>query len=127
MSATDTVKELIRIANTAGLSKDVIDLMEKKLALLTAELVQANMRISQFEIENRQLKTQIQNSKPVAGALQESMGVFWKQTSKGFEPNPYCAECSHHPIMMEMPPFRPMFWQCSQGHTAPLSVNPPDA
>lgn len=31
-------KEIVRIGTTAGLSKDVVDLLEKKLAILTGEL-----------------------------------------------------------------------------------------
>jgi hypothetical protein len=58
MSALDTAKEIVRIGSTAGLSKDVIDLMEKKLVLLTDELANAHRRIAQLEIENAQLKTQ---------------------------------------------------------------------
>lgn len=37
MSATDPAKEVVRIAGTAGLSEDVIDLMDKKISLLANE------------------------------------------------------------------------------------------
>ena len=127
MSETSAAKEVIRIATTAGLSKDVIDLMEKKLSLLAAELSQANTRISQFEIENRQLKTQLQNSQPVAGSFHEFGGVLWKRTAKGFEKFPYCKECAHHPVMIGQPPIpnmTPMFWNCSHGHNAPYAGHP---
>jgi hypothetical protein len=65
MSAIDTAKEIVRMGSTAGLSKDVIDLMEKKLALLTGELSDARTRISALEIENRQLRGQLEDSQPV--------------------------------------------------------------
>jgi hypothetical protein len=38
MSALDTVKELGRMATTATLTKDVIDLFDKKVALLTEQV-----------------------------------------------------------------------------------------
>ena len=118
MSAENAVKEVVRIATTAGLSKDVIDLMEKKLALLTAELSQANTRISKFEIENRQLKTQIQNSQPVTGNLHSAFGVLWKRAGNGFERVPYCPQCENHPAMFGQPPhpliIDPHYWQCSK-------------
>ena len=65
MSALDTAKEIVRIGSTAGLSKDVIDLLEKKLALLTGELSDAHRRISELEIENGQLRAQVKNPTPV--------------------------------------------------------------
>jgi hypothetical protein len=123
MSATDTAKEVIRIASTAGLSKDVIDLMDKKLALLTSENAELKTKVSAFEIEVRQLRSQLAYSQPVGGGLVENMGVFWKRTTKGFEPNPYCSECSHHPVMRVVIED----WVCSQGHSAPHNVHPPVA
>lgn len=70
MSALDTAKEIIRIANTSTLSKDVIDLMERKLALLTDEvstlnrkLSDANTRIAGLETENTKLKALAQPRK----------------------------------------------------------------
>ena len=69
------------MASTAGLSKDVIDLMEKKLVLLTSELSDARTRISALEVENGQLRAQLHNSQPVIGRLVEHMGVFWKRTA----------------------------------------------
>lgn len=38
MGAADIVREVTRVAGTHGLAKDVIDLMEKKLALLVEEI-----------------------------------------------------------------------------------------
>ena len=66
MSVADTAKDVIRIASTAGLAKDVIDLMEKKLALITGELDTATQkntlleqRISQLEADNGQLQKKL--------------------------------------------------------------------
>src|ERR1017187_10371729 len=66
MSATDTAKEVIRIASTAGFSKDVIDLMDKKLSLLTSENAELKKKVSAFEIEVRQLRRQLEDFQPVA-------------------------------------------------------------
>ena len=70
MGATDIAKDAIRIASTAGLSKDVIDLLEKKISLLTDEIIKLTSenrillsKVSNLETENTQLKKQIQNSK----------------------------------------------------------------
>jgi uncharacterized protein with PIN domain len=67
MSAADTAKDVIRIATTAGLAKDVIDLMEKKLMLLEGELEATTrkntlleQRISELETSNRQLQEKVQ-------------------------------------------------------------------
>ena len=65
MSASDTAKEVIRIASTAGLSKDVIDLMDKKLALLTGENAELKTKVSAFEIEVTQLRSQLGNLHPI--------------------------------------------------------------
>ncbi|MGD0017298.1 MAG: hypothetical protein ABSC38_07270 [Verrucomicrobiia bacterium] len=66
MSVSDTAKDVIRIASTAGLSKDVIDLMEKKLSLLTEELQSAQARIKELESENADLHSKIPNASPTA-------------------------------------------------------------
>jgi len=86
----DTAKEIIRLGSTAGLSKDVIDLMEKKLALLTSENAELKTKVSAFEIEVRQLRRQLEDSQPVA---------------QPGEPCPYCrratgqlVELKQHPV-----------------------------
>jgi regulator of replication initiation timing len=72
MSAIDTAKDVVRIASTAGLAKDVIDLMEKKIALLTGEIDDLTLkntalskRTSSLVIENSQLRAQLGNPQPV--------------------------------------------------------------
>jgi len=124
MSAIDTAKEIVRIGSAAGLSKDVIDLMEKKLVLLTDELTNLNRRIVQLEVENGQLRAQLHHSQKVG--FQEFGGILWKRTAEGFEPNPYCKECTHHPVMCGEPPdFEPpLLWQCPHGHSAPFAGRP---
>ena len=49
MSAIDTAKEIARIASTASLGKDVIELLEKKVGLLAEQ-------ITTLETENANLK-----------------------------------------------------------------------
>jgi hypothetical protein len=132
VNVVEAAKEIIRVGTTAGLSKDVIDLLEKKLWLLTDEmslLVKKNAELvakaSALETENSNLRAQIQNLQPVTGTFNEYGGVLWKRTASGFEKFPYCKECAHHPVMMGMPPNRrAMFWQCPSGHTAPFQDFP---
>src|SRR3972149_6291792 len=128
MNAAAAAKELVRIASTGGLSKDVIDLLEKKAALLVHENAVLTTKVSELEIQNGQLRTQIQNSQVVTGGFHEFMGVLWKRTEKGFERFPYCKECPNHPIMVGHPaigiPIDPDIWVCSKGHTAPFAGRP---
>jgi hypothetical protein len=122
MIAFDIAKEIVRIGVTAGLSKDVIALLEKKLAMLTDELVLALRKNSELEAENKQLHAQLENLKPVG--FVENMGVFWKRTLTGFEVIPYCKECPTHPIMRPVHDFDILI--CGNGtHQAPMSVRPP--
>lgn len=64
------------MATTAGITKDVIDLMEKKLTLLTGELDASQRKVAgleqtvtRLEIENSQLRSQLRN--PQADGLDE--------------------------------------------------------
>ena len=66
MSATDTAKEVIRIATTAGLSKDVIDLQAAKLDILVKENAELSTKVSRLEIENSQLRSRLDDFQPVA-------------------------------------------------------------
>jgi hypothetical protein len=52
MSAIDTAKEIARIASTATLGKDVIDLLEKKVALFAEQ-------VTTLETENTNLKQKV--------------------------------------------------------------------
>ena len=56
MGATDIAKDAIRIASTAGLSKDVIDLLNEKITLLDG-------KIADLESENAELKEKIKELK----------------------------------------------------------------
>jgi hypothetical protein len=48
MGATDTIKEFARIATTAGLTKDVIDLLDKKASLLAEQVVALEQETRRF-------------------------------------------------------------------------------
>ena len=63
MSAIDTAKEIARIASATSLGKDVIDLLEKKVGLLSEQ-------ITTLETENANLKQKVANiDQQFAGAL----------------------------------------------------------
>ena len=64
MNPIAITKETMRLASTHGLSKDVIDLMEKKLALLTDEM-------ASLADENKTLKTENMNLNYKLGELQK--------------------------------------------------------
>jgi hypothetical protein len=76
MSATDIAKDIVRIANTATLSKDVIDLLEKKLSLLTEEIDSLHSKVSHLEVENADLKTQLQRLQPGDALPKETADVL---------------------------------------------------
>jgi len=70
MNATDAVslaKDAVRIVSTAGLSKDVIDLLEKKLVLLTDELATTKSEIADLKTENADLKKKLDALEPKDG------------------------------------------------------------
>ena len=78
MSPADTVKDVVRIATTAGLSKAVIDLLQAKATLLAEQLAAAkeeNVTLLRenrnLASENQQLKTQVQNARPKGDELDQ--------------------------------------------------------
>ncbi len=78
VSAADTVKDFVRVAQTAGLSKDVIDLLEKKSVLLAeqvASLQQENTSLLRenrnLKLENEELRRQLQNARPKGDELDD--------------------------------------------------------
>ena len=76
MSATDIAKDIVRIINTAALNKDVNDLLEKKLALLTEEMDSLRSKASHLEVENADLKTQLQRLQPGDALPKETADVL---------------------------------------------------
>lgn len=125
MGALDTAREILRISSTAGLSKDVIDLLEKKVALLTEEIASLRAEISRLQTENANLRAKPQHAKHAQFA--ESEGLLWKRTAAGFESRPYCPECPTHPVMTPFPPGEPLLWTCPSDHTFDYASKPPTA
>ena len=76
MGTLDIAKDAVRIASTAGLGKDVIDLLEKKLSLLTEEIERLNSKISHLETENTHLKAQLQHLQPTSGFSKETSDIL---------------------------------------------------
>jgi hypothetical protein len=111
-----------------ALSQEQLAALDAKLVSLAGELTASKARESNLATDNENLRTRIQNLQPIAGGFHEFCGTLWKRSGAGFEPFPYCKECSHHPVMIGQPPHplmrNPMFWQCSNGHTAPFAGRP---
>jgi len=86
MSISDTARDIARMPSTAGLSKDVVDLLEKKVALLTDEIASLRTKVSQLEAENAQLRQQLQRVQPQSDRLppeSEQMLVVFANSSSG--------------------------------------------
>lgn len=124
MSALDTAKEFVRIGSTAGLSKDVVDLLEKKAALLTEQVATLERENAQLKSENGKLRAQLQASAP---GFAENDGLLWKRTPSGFDRRPYCPRCADHPVMMEFPPGSGEMWLCPSDHSFAYDSQPPTA
>jgi hypothetical protein len=76
MSALDTAKEIVRIGSTAGLSKDVIDLLEKKTALLAEQVTALDRENAELRGEVVQLRQQLQHLQPTDGLQKETIDVL---------------------------------------------------
>jgi hypothetical protein len=76
MSAGDIAKDVVRLASTHGLSKDVIDLLEKKVSLLVDENAKLSTQVSRLEIENAQLRQQLQHFQPAGGIPKQTDDVL---------------------------------------------------
>ena len=136
MSVETAAKEFIRTATTAGLSKDVIDLLEKKAALLTQQIAVLETEnstlteeVSRLKTENAQLKNELRNSQPKSNPFHSALGVLWKRAGNGFERVPYCPQCPAHTVLFGQPPMGgdvdPAIWQCSKcGFIASFSGRP---
>ena len=61
MSAIDTAKEIARIAVTAGLSSEIIGLLEKKGVLLTEQVAVLEREKFELTAENTNLKKKVKD------------------------------------------------------------------
>jgi hypothetical protein len=111
---------IIEKAQSIAPVKAHVDLLTEALRKVGEERDDALRRCS--ELEGRLVRLE----RPAA--MVEHMGVLWKRTATGFEPNPYCRECPTHPIMSVFPPAfthsPPEQWECSSKHRAPYSKPP---
>ena len=83
MSALETAKEIGRIASTASLGKDVTDLFEKKVALLTEQ-------VTALETENANLKQRVYDLEQELDRLRPGQGGLeggGKTPSTSFPPS----------------------------------------
>jgi regulator of replication initiation timing len=64
MSASDTVKDVVRIVTTGGHAKDVIDPLQTKLSLLTEQIAALEKENTTLRNENHNLKTRLPNARP---------------------------------------------------------------
>jgi regulator of replication initiation timing len=71
MSASDTVKDVVRIVTTGGHAKDVIDPLQTKLSLLTEQVAALEKENRNLKTENDNLKTQLQNARPKSEELSQ--------------------------------------------------------
>jgi septal ring factor EnvC (AmiA/AmiB activator) len=78
MSALDTAKEIGRIASTASLGKDVIDLLEKKVALLTEQ-------VTALETENLNLRQKVYDLEQELERLRPKQDRFEKDAERILE------------------------------------------
>ena len=58
-AATETVKDIVRIAANAGLAKDAVTLLEKKAAWLTEQVATLEFEYASLRAENANLKAQL--------------------------------------------------------------------
>jgi hypothetical protein len=71
MSAIDTAKEIVRITSTAGLSKDVIDLLEKKNALLAEQIIALETENANLKEKVERLEQELDHLSPKSDRLEE--------------------------------------------------------
>ena len=69
MSATDLAKDAIRIVSTAGLNKDVIDLLNQKITLLDDKITTLTQEILTLKGKNFDLLRELEELKKQQGDL----------------------------------------------------------
>ena len=112
----------------AGFQSENVALQERNLKLVADN---AELQRAIATLEKRMADADEQSRKLAASSAQfvEHMGVLWRRSDKGFERNPYCAQCARPSVMTgnppTRPPFRPEVWVCSAHHHAPGDVEPP--
>lgn len=95
MDITNLAKDAIRIANTAGLSKDVIDLLTAKITLLDEKLIETKAAFSEVMLENQKLRKQVDDMKPVDDGLDDPACEVLKLLFMNSEGLDMRSICSH--------------------------------
>src|SRR5262245_41367349 len=129
MNPFDAIEKLITEHGAATILRERITQAKEQQVALEKENTSLKSERDVLKTQNARLaadlheaRSEIERAKPLG--FVESMGVLWKRTSTGFEPNPYCRECPSHPIMLRPEGFD--YWFCGNSkHTAPLTVKPP--
>lgn len=85
MSPQDIAKDAIRIATTAGLSKDVIDLLKEKVALLTDKIATLQAENANLEKKIGDLEQELDRLRPKQDGLEEGAVRFLKLLFEGAE------------------------------------------
>jgi hypothetical protein len=78
---SEDVKEIVRIAASAGLAKDVITLLEKKAALLTEQVAALEREQASLRAENANLKAQLrllpEDGEELSGDTKKILKLFF--------------------------------------------------
>ena len=103
-AASETVKEIVRIAASAGLAKDAIILLEKKAALLAEQVAALESEQARLRVENANLKAQLrllpEEGEELSGDTKKILKLFFdracdistEEISKSFNLKPSVAD-----------------------------------
>lgn len=107
MNLSTTAKDVLRVATTAGLSKDVIDLLAAKVTLLDEKLVEASLSLEQARIkiaelmaENKELRNKLKDSTSVDDGLDDDCRrilLHFFETDQGFTIDQLASHFEFHP------------------------------
>jgi FtsZ-binding cell division protein ZapB len=78
MGGAEIARDAIRIATTAGLSKDVIDLLEKKISLLTEQIATLETENANLTKKVVNLEQEVDRTRPNQSGLDETARKFIK-------------------------------------------------
>jgi regulator of replication initiation timing len=138
MSAADTIKDVVRIATAAGLAKDVIDLLDKKAALLAeqvAALDQENgtllLENHNLKLENENLQKQLENAHAKDDELDETTAEILKLFFENAKELSDEQIASHFRIKVSVASYHTdillknrLIWQTSKGISSYMGTSP---
>jgi len=78
MSAIDTAKEIAKIAITSGLSREIIELLEKKIVLLTEQVAALESENANLKTKVKELEQKLADLSPLPGGLDKVSLNFLK-------------------------------------------------